>query len=57
MKIGIIQHRCEKDIAKNIEHIEHGIRKAAQQGAQLVVLQELLQKPNKLTLTPTILAL
>ncbi|MBO7569012.1 MAG: acyltransferase, partial [Bacteroidaceae bacterium] len=41
MKIGIIQHRCEKDIAKNIEHIEHGIRKAAQQGAQLVVLQEL----------------
>ena len=41
MKIGIIQHRCGQDVAQNIERIEAGIREAAQQGAQLVVLQEL----------------
>ena len=41
MKIGIIQHRCEADVQTNIQRIEAGIRDAAQQGAQLVVLQEL----------------
>ena len=41
MKIGIIQHRCEQEVEKNLERIEAGIREAAQQGAQLVVLQEL----------------
>ena len=41
MKIGIIQHQCVKEVAKNLSHIEAGIREAAQQGAQLVVLQEL----------------
>lgn len=41
MKIGIIQHRCEKEVAKNLERIEAGIREVAQKGAELVVLQEL----------------
>ena len=41
MKIGIIQHRCGQEVEKNLKRIEAGIREAAQQGAQLVVLQEL----------------
>ena len=41
MKIGIVQHRCKPDVASNIARIEVGIIEAAQQGAQLVVLQEL----------------
>ena len=41
MKIGIIQHRCGQEVEKNLERIEAGIREAARQGAQLVVLQEL----------------
>ena len=41
MKIGIIQHRCGQEVEKNLERIEAGIKEAAQQGAQLVVLQEL----------------
>ena len=41
MKIGIIQHRCEQEVEKNLERIEAGIREVARQGAQLVVLQEL----------------
>ena len=41
MKIGIIQHKCVKEIEKNLLHIETGIREAARQGAELVVLQEL----------------
>ena len=41
MKIGIIQHRCETDVATNIQRIEAGIRDAARQRAELIVLQEL----------------
>lgn len=41
MKIGIIQQRCEADVSANIKRIEAGIRDAAQQGAELIVLQEL----------------
>ena len=41
MKIGIIQHRCGQEVEKNLERIEAGIREAARQGSQLVVLQEL----------------
>jgi len=41
MKIGIIQHRCEADVSTNIKRIETGIRDAARQGAELIVLQEL----------------
>jgi len=45
MKIGIVQHHCEPEAATNLQHIEQGIREAAQQGAQLIVLQELHNTP------------
>ncbi|MBQ6964822.1 MAG: carbon-nitrogen hydrolase [Bacteroidaceae bacterium] len=41
MKIGIIQQRCGEDIEKNIAHLEQGARQATQQGAELIVMQEL----------------
>jgi len=41
MKIGIIQQTNTPDIQKNIEGLKDKIKKAAEQGAQLVVLQEL----------------
>ena len=41
MKIGIIQQSCSNDIAANKEHLAENIRKAAEMGAELVVLQEL----------------
>ncbi len=41
MKVGIIQLRCVKDTSKNIRHISESIRKAAGEGAELIVLQEL----------------
>lgn len=41
MKIGIIQQANTSDIQKNIQELKDKIRKAAEQGAQLVVLQEL----------------
>ena len=41
MKIGIIQQHNTPDSEENIERLGNGIRCLAQQGAQLVVLQEL----------------
>ncbi|MBR5699875.1 MAG: carbon-nitrogen hydrolase [Bacteroidales bacterium] len=41
LKIGMVQQRCTADIEKNIRKLEAGIRAAAAEGAQLVVLQEL----------------
>ncbi|NDV94713.1 acyltransferase [Dysgonomonas sp. 521] len=41
MKIGIIQQANTPDIQKNIQGLKGKIRKAAEQGAQLIVLQEL----------------
>lgn len=41
MKVGIIQNKCCKDIQRNVEHMQEGIRKAASAGAELVILQEL----------------
>lgn len=41
MKVGIIQNKCCKDIQRNVEHMQKGIRKAASAGAELVILQEL----------------
>lgn len=41
MKIGIIQQSCSNDIAANKERLAENIRKAAEMGAELVVLQEL----------------
>lgn len=41
MKIGIIQQTCTTDIQANKEKLATNIRKVAEQGAELVVLQEL----------------
>lgn len=41
MKIGIIQQANTPDIQKNIAGLKDKIRKAAKEGAQLIVLQEL----------------
>ena len=45
MKLGIIQQSCGPDIAANKEKLAANIRHAAQQGAELVVLQELHNTP------------
>ena len=41
MKIGIIQQHNTADIANNKSRLAEKIRKLAQQGAELIVLQEL----------------
>ena len=41
LNIGIIQHACTADTAANLQKTIAEIRAAAQQGAQLIVLQEL----------------
>ncbi|WP_341937105.1 carbon-nitrogen hydrolase [Marinimicrobium sp. C2-29] len=41
LKVGMIQHACSEDLASNLETTINGIRAAAGQGAQLIVLQEL----------------
>ena len=41
MKIGIVQQHNTSDTGDNIKRLEEGIRKCADMGAQLIVLQEL----------------
>lgn len=41
LKVGMVQQSCGTDIAANIEKLKSNIRKCAQMGAKLVVLQEL----------------
>lgn len=41
MKIGLIQQANTPDVKDNIQRLKDSIRKAAKQGAQLIVLQEL----------------
>ncbi|MGM9734851.1 MAG: carbon-nitrogen hydrolase [Candidatus Cryptobacteroides sp.] len=41
MKVGMVQQSCTTDIPANIEKLKANIRRCAQLGAQLVVLQEL----------------
>ncbi len=41
LRVGVIQHACSADREENIRRSTAGIRDAAQQGAQLVLLQEL----------------
>lgn len=41
LKIGIVQQRCTADVEQNKLNLAHRIRQAAEQGAKLVVLQEL----------------
>jgi N-carbamoylputrescine amidase len=41
MKVGIVQQACQENTQMNVEKLCSGIRKAASQGAELIVLQEL----------------
>lgn len=41
MKVGILQQRFTEDVKANMRHIAEGIERLADDGAQLVVLQEL----------------
>ena len=41
MKVGILQQRVTEDVKANMRHIAEGIERMADDGAQLVVLQEL----------------
>lgn len=41
LKVGLIQHACTADTAANLQKTMAEIRAAVQQGAQLIVLQEL----------------
>lgn len=41
MKVGILQQRVPEDVKANMRHIAEGIERLADDGAQLVVLQEL----------------
>lgn len=41
MKVALIQQSCSSDRAQNIAKLEENIRKVAQRGAELIVLQEL----------------
>lgn len=41
MKIGLVQQKNSADIAANVARLQANIRKAAEMGAELVVLQEL----------------
>ena len=62
MKVGIIQKACTQRVAENTARLVENIKKAAQQGAELVVLQELhnslyfcqVEDPNNFDLAETI---
>ena len=41
MKVGIIQQENTPEINNNLDKLEVNIRKVAQEGAELIVLQEL----------------
>ncbi len=41
LKVGLVQQSCGQDIQANIVKLQNHIRECAEQGAQLVVLQEL----------------
>jgi N-carbamoylputrescine amidase len=45
VKIGLVQMACGKDAQSNMKTAEQGIRQAAEQGAQIICLQELFQMP------------
>ena len=43
VKIGLVQMACSEDSKANVQQAEAGIRKAAEQKAQIICLQELFQ--------------
>ena len=45
IKIACIQMRCSADRMENIDKAERAVRRAAQQGANLILLPELFERP------------
>ncbi|WP_114751610.1 carbon-nitrogen hydrolase [Pleomorphovibrio marinus] len=43
INVGLVQHACSKDPEENLLKAQEGIREAAQQGAQIICLQELFR--------------
>lgn len=43
LKAGLVQNTCSNDLDKNLEKAVLGIEKAAKEGAQLIILQELFR--------------
>ena len=45
VKVSAIQMQCAKDVATNIQTAERLVRQAAEQGAQIILLPELFERP------------
>lgn len=45
VKTAAVQMRCEKQVQDNIAHAEKLVRKAAAEGAQIILLPELFERP------------
>ena len=45
VKTAAVQMRCEKQVQDNIAHAEELVRKAAAEGAQIILLPELFERP------------
>ena len=45
VKVAAIQMQCAKDVATNIQSAERLVRQAAEQGAQIILLPELFERP------------
>ena len=45
VRVAAIQMQCVKDVATNIQTAEHLVRQAADQGAQIILLPELFERP------------
>ena len=45
VKTAAVQMRCEKQVQDNIAHAEELVRKAAAEGAQMILLPELFERP------------
>ncbi len=45
VRVAAIQMQCAKDVATNIQTAERLVRQAAKQGAQIILLPELFERP------------
>ena len=45
VKVAVTQMACSKEHSENIEKAENLVRKAADQGANVILLQELFETP------------
>ena len=51
VKVSAIQMQCAKDVATNIQTAERLVRQAAEQGAQIILLPELFERPYSVSYT------